>query len=86
MSRKSPAVFGMLASVSRMPNKDLIRSYAIGSDDQFMKSDEFWIELARYKVAKNEYFEPTAEDEVRMARLGYPRHGIAESVARSLEP
>ncbi len=64
--RESPVLYEMITSRKRLPTKDLIRSIALGSDEPYFKTDEFWTELAAYRPSSR--FEPTAKEELERIR------------------
>lgn len=63
---ESPVLYEAVTSVQKAPSRDFLRSLAISSDDPFLKSEEFWKELVKYRPDR--MWEPTAEEELERIR------------------
>ena len=63
---EAPILYMLITAAKRMPDQDFIRSIALRHDEPFFKTDEFWIELARYRPKK--YWKPSAREELRQIK------------------
>lgn len=66
MKYESPVLYSLIVEIRKMPDKDMLRSIAGHSSDPFFKTDEFWMELARYVPDK--VWKPSGKEEVAMIR------------------
>ncbi len=66
MKHRDPVLYSVVTEISRLPTRDMLRSLAAYSRNQFLQSDEFWLELVKYNPKK--LYTPTAEEELDVIR------------------
>ena len=75
MKHKAPVLYSLVTEISSLPTKDMLRSLAAYSRDEFMQPDEFWLELIDYSPKKK--YVPSAEEQLEMIRsCDYPPESI----------
>lgn len=61
MKIEAPVLYSVITKITSSPSRDMLRSMAAYSDDPFLQSDEFWLELVKYRPGK--WYTPSAQEE-----------------------